>query len=95
MESKTYDRYLQERYDTFEAVCKRCGDCCGANDDPCRNLVRREDGAFFCNDYNNRLGLQKTASGKEFNCIFIREHITNGSLRPNCAYQDLAGKYDT
>ncbi len=93
MNSKTYDGYLREKDKTFEVLCRRCGDCCGANDDPCRNLAKLDDGTFACGDYENRLGFQKTVSGKEFNCVFIREHIANGSLRANCAYQNSMEKY--
>ncbi len=94
MDSKTYDRYLKEKDEMFEVICRCCGDCCGANDDPCRNLVRLDDGTFVCEDYENRLGSQKTVSGKEFNCVFIREHIVNNSLRENCAYHNLMKKND-
>ncbi len=87
MGSVKYETYLHRKEENFESLCTRCGDCCGAYDDPCRNLIKLEDGTYFCEDYKNRLGPQKTVSGKEFQCVSIREHIAKGSLRPRCAYR--------
>ncbi|MFQ5951989.1 MAG: hypothetical protein ACE5JK_01105 [Candidatus Omnitrophota bacterium] len=70
----------------FEAICKRCGECCGASDDPCLNLVKTKDGLYFCKDYKNRLKEQKTVSGKTFRCVPIREHIEKGTLKSGCSY---------
>ena len=86
MDDGSYQIYMLEKERQFEAVCRRCGQCCGALDDPCANLVRGDGGAYFCADYNNRLGPQKTVSGGSFNCVPIREHIAKGTLRPGCAY---------
>ena len=82
-----YSENLRDLESRFESVCKRCGLCCGADSDPCCNLVKLEDGTHFCDDYENRLGPQKTVSGKTFNCVSIREHITNDTLRIECAYR--------
>ncbi|MFH1799149.1 MAG: hypothetical protein ABH844_07440 [Candidatus Omnitrophota bacterium] len=87
MDLKKYSQYTKEKENKFEAVCARCGQCCGALDDPCQNLAKDESGRYFCKDYKNRLGPQKTASGNFFNCVPIREHISHSTLRPACAYK--------
>lgn len=90
MDSKKYLKYTSLKESEFEAVCKKCGQCCGALDDPCRNLVKLPGGGtYFCRDYMNRLGPQKTVSGKEFNCVSIRTHIGQGTLRAGCAYRGI------
>lgn len=84
------ERYLElsgDKERKFEAVCSMCGECCGALDDPCSNLERGQDGKYFCRDYANRLGPQKTLLGHIFSCVPIRDHIVAGSLRPKCAYR--------
>ncbi|MFH1878658.1 MAG: hypothetical protein ABH883_07630 [Candidatus Omnitrophota bacterium] len=87
MENTQYEKYLLSGELQFEARCVRCGECCGAMDDPCANLVKLQDNTYYCRDYANRLGPQKTLSGVPFNCVSIREHIGKGSLRQNCAYR--------
>jgi len=89
MDSEKYIKCASEQEDKFELICRRCGECCGALDDPCVNLVKAEtSNRWFCKEYNNRFKRQKTVSGKSFTCVSIREHIRNGTLRPNCAYND-------
>ncbi|MFC1480198.1 hypothetical protein ACFL5Y_01975 [Candidatus Omnitrophota bacterium] len=87
MDSQKYDKYLRQQGEEFESICTRCGQCCGALDDPCQNLAELDDGMYFCKDYENRLGPQKTAAGKPFNCVPIREHLSKSTLRQNCAYK--------
>jgi len=70
----------------FESLCRRCGQCCGALDDPCEELVKVERDKYFCKSYENRLGRKRTLSGAVFSCVPIREHIEKGTLRPSCAY---------
>jgi uncharacterized cysteine cluster protein YcgN (CxxCxxCC family) len=89
MDSNRYSEYASGKEEEFESICKRCGECCGSLDDPCRNLAKMDNGTYFCKDYSNRLGPQKTVSGKYFNCIPIREYISRDTLRPNCAYRKL------
>ncbi|MBU1894519.1 MAG: hypothetical protein ABIH85_01040 [Candidatus Omnitrophota bacterium] len=89
MDSRRYEKYGMGMEKEFETRCSRCGECCGALDDPCRNLVKVESQAgWFCKVYDNRFGEQKTVSGKTFHCVSIREHIKNDTLRPNCAYRN-------
>jgi len=89
MDNRKYYKLLQQKNFHFEKVCTRCGECCGASDDPCSKLVKQPDGTYFCKDYANRLGLQKTISGKSFHCVSIREHIEGKTLHEKCAYRKL------
>lgn len=78
--------YLQKQKEEFieyEARCRRCGACCGANDgDPCVHLEKRDDAKYYCNIYDNRIGMQRTLAGKQFACVPLRD------LRPNLPFKD-------
>ena len=84
------ERFLQRQEDDFrryEALCKQCGQCCGAfGDDPCEHLQKQEDGKYRCKVYDERLGLQRTASGNIFICIRIRDAHSQGIFYNNCGY---------
>ena len=84
-----YEDHLREKEAAYEALCKRCGACCGANEaDPCSHLLKDAEGLYFCSTYNDRLGLHKTVSGKEFNCVPLRKILFeswSGSWA--CAYK--------
>ena len=67
-----YRRHQAKQEQEWEARCHRCGACCGAQDDPCRNLIPLGEGRYRCSDYANRLGMQKTISGESFRCVPIR-----------------------
>ncbi len=82
-----YSKFALQQEEAFESLCKRCGECCGSLDDPCSNLIKQQDGTYYCKGYADRIGSQQTVSGKVFNCVSIREHIKNDSLRQNCAYR--------
>lgn len=87
MSETIFDKYMKEKEANFESICKRCGICCGANDgDPCRNLKQSSDGLYYCSDYENRLGPQRTVNGNAFTCVTIRELIKTNTLRHGCAY---------
>ena len=87
----TYENYLREKDSEYEALCKRCGACCGATEaDPCARLSKDDTGLYFCAAYNDRLGIQKTASGREFNCVPVSKILFeswSGSWA--CAYKRL------
>ena len=76
------------KYDVeYEKKCKRCGACCGTrNNDPCINLKKDLNNLFFCTQYSERLGVQKTISGKSFICVPIRNLLKSGSVPTDCAY---------
>jgi len=88
MDDSRYNTALKQKMSEFEGICRRCGLCCGVKDDACRNL-EKDGNKYKCIDYENRLGPQKTLSGKSFHCVPIREHIANRSLHPGCAYNEL------
>ena len=92
MDNVRYAAYQNDKLNDFEAKCKCCGRCCGAEDgDPCENLVRNFGTSYYCKIYDLRLGLQKTVSGKIFSCVSIGELIRRGSLREACAYKKIYG----
>ncbi|MEA3489407.1 MAG: hypothetical protein U9R44_03570 [Candidatus Omnitrophota bacterium] len=91
MDSLNYEKYSLEKEKKFDELCGRCGQCCGALDDPCRDLVKLDNGTYFCMIYDKRFGRRETVSGKAFNCVPIREHIAKGALRPGCSYRSVTG----
>jgi len=87
MEDTAYYKKLQEQEVSYEALCRRCGECCGAfGKDPCEHLVRAVDGRYACSAYADRLGPQKTVSGTIFICVTIRDVHKHGVFYNNCAY---------
>jgi len=88
MDTVKYEASQETAAHRFEEACRRCGECCGAADgDPCANLAADAVGAWYCRDYENRLGPQKTVSGKFFTCVPIRELMKQDALRLNCNYR--------
>ena len=84
----TYQQIQNENYINYENLCNRCGSCCGAHDgDLCSNLVKELDNKYYCKIYNNRLGLQKTQSGRVFTCVDIRNVIKFAEAPPTCVYR--------
>jgi len=83
-----YIEYQLKKEIEFERLCKRCGNCCGAKEDPCVHLVFDANGKSFCSIYNNRIGLHKTRSGKDFRCVMIRQILnTDWPGSQHCAYK--------
>jgi hypothetical protein len=84
-----YEKYWEDKYREYEDQCARCGSCCGAGeDDPCAYLRLSEGGGYRCAEYDQRTGLKKTVSGKEFLCVPIRRILFKywiGASR--CAYK--------
>ena len=88
MNEADYIQRQKEEFERWEACCKRCGACCGALDgDPCVNLRKDESGKYYCNIYDNRIGVQKTISGKSFACVPIRDLMPNLPFK-GCAYSE-------
>lgn len=85
----SYFKYQQQKLEDYENLCKRCGACCGISDkDPCINLKEEKEGRYFCKVYENRLGIQRSISGREFICVSIRAILHkswSGSF--NCVYK--------
>ncbi|MCA9406065.1 MAG: hypothetical protein KC684_05975 [Candidatus Omnitrophica bacterium] len=68
-----YEYLQQQKEKQWEAKCRRCGACCGSIEgDPCEHLLQLDNGLFACSIYENRFGLHKTVSGREFYCVPIR-----------------------
>lgn len=85
---REYESHLKQKEREYENICIRCGECCGATDgDPCVNLIYDELKQYYiCKDYDNRLGKQKTISGKTFTCVPIEENIREGTAHESCMY---------
>jgi hypothetical protein len=82
-----YAKKLEEQEAAREALCRRCGVCCGVGgSDPCGNLVEVSDGRYDCAAYAGRLGPQKTRSGHIFTCVTMRDIHKHGVFYPDCAY---------
>ena len=82
-------RYLskqEEECAVFEALCKRCGVCCGRDDEPCANLAADERGNYYCRVYKNRMGPQVTIKGCAFNCVPIQEVLKFSLPCDGCGY---------
>lgn len=68
-----YEALQRLQEEKWEALCGRCGACCGTFDgDPCEHLDKDQKGLYFCRIYENRFGLRKTRGGREFMCVPIR-----------------------
>ena len=88
MDGLRYQEYLYRKYREYEDMCQRCGACCGIRDgDPCAHLQGGDDGRYFCNIYEDRLGMRRTVSGKELKCVPIRTMFSKSWRgRNQCAY---------
>ncbi len=75
----------------FESICTRCGACCGAYDgDPCEELRQGEDGLYYCQVYENRLGQHHTVKGLEMDCVHITTKLNESWIGDElCAYKKL------
>jgi len=70
-----------------EEKCLRCGVCCGSTDGhPCKHLRQADDGTWFCNIYETRLGLHRTVDGILFECVPIQRLIEQNGGYEGCAY---------
>jgi uncharacterized cysteine cluster protein YcgN (CxxCxxCC family) len=87
-DARAYETTQKRLEAWYESLCRRCGKCCGAGEvDPCANLHEAEDGTFVCAVYETRLGKQKTVSGREFNCVLVREVLQHDGALLDCAYR--------
>ena len=73
MNENQYQKWQDGQIAQWEALCGRCGACCGAFDgDPCEHLCRDDAKKYHCSIYEHRFGTHKTISGKEIKCVPIR-----------------------
>jgi hypothetical protein len=84
-----YIRKQKEDELMYEALCKRCGTCCGAGSkDPCASLRKGPDGKYYCDVYDHRIGQRTTVSGNSFTCVPIRDVLTYAPPYPGCGYNN-------
>ncbi len=88
MDEKLYNQIQDRKLQEHEALCKRCGACCGVLEgDPCVYLKKEADGKYFCDVYDNRFGLRKTVKGEPVLCVPIRNMLNKTWWgRTQCAY---------
>jgi len=87
VDDEAYNKKIEDQARAYEALCRRCGECCGAGgEDPCNNLTKLEDGTYICSRYADRHGPQQTRSGKIFTCVNIRDVHEYGMFFKNCGY---------
>ncbi len=85
---QSYETYFSEHQRQWEDMCRRCGGCCGAYEDPCQHLKRDGRGAFYCEIYATRFGERLSLKGEKFDCVpvkqILRNHWKNDHL---CVYK--------
>ncbi|MDD5174370.1 MAG: hypothetical protein PHV48_06060 [Candidatus Omnitrophica bacterium] len=86
MDNMAYMDSQRRNSEEYEALCKRCGKCCGLETDPCVNLKKDISGNYYCAVYESRLGRQVTVSGRIFTCVEIREVVRKGLPNGGCGY---------
>ncbi len=74
LDDQKYEQWQEEQTRKWEALCGRCGACCGAFDgDPCEHLRKDGQHKYYCSIYENRFGVHKTINGNEIICGPIRK----------------------
>lgn len=88
MDDLIYEKHMIEKEKAHEALCRRCGACCGVFEKaPCEHLVKKGS-EYFCTIYENRFGIQKTTTGEKFKCVPIRNMLHKSwSGDWQCAYK--------
>ncbi len=92
-DEQAYHTWLATRQQDAEALCRHCGACCGALEDPCAHLVM-SDGHSSCSIYADRFGLRKTVAGRPFTCVPVREKL--GASWPGderCGYKRVGPSF--
>jgi hypothetical protein len=80
-----FQEWLNQKEGRWEALCGRCGACCGAVEgDPCEHLLGSKKGEYYCSIYQNRFGEHRTVSGKVFKCVPIKQIIHNSWPGDEC-----------
>lgn len=70
---QAYRQYLENQEKEFETRCRRCGACCGAEEDPCEHLQAVSSSSYTCDIYQQRFGAHRAKSGKELRCVELRD----------------------
>ncbi|MDO9548994.1 MAG: hypothetical protein Q7J65_08545 [Candidatus Marinimicrobia bacterium] len=73
----------------LEDLCICCGACCGSFDgDPCEHLRRDNEGTYYCDIYENRIGTHRTLSGRVMKCVPIMDKLNEDWIGDHlCAYK--------
>ncbi|MEI7998614.1 MAG: hypothetical protein WCH62_03815 [Candidatus Omnitrophota bacterium] len=90
LDQNAYENWQQQQQERWEALCVRCGACCGAFDgDPCEHLRTDVSQKYYCVVYENRFVVQKkTLTGKNINCVPIRGILNSSWLGDSiCGYK--------
>ncbi|MDD5584252.1 MAG: hypothetical protein PHV55_04260 [Candidatus Omnitrophica bacterium] len=83
-----YQEYRRKKEEEWEALCKRCGGCCGIFEDPCKHLKKDDNGKYFCEIYNDRFGVRESVGGKKFKCVHISQILNRNWFNDRtCAYK--------
>jgi uncharacterized cysteine cluster protein YcgN (CxxCxxCC family) len=83
-----YQEYRRKKETEWEALCTRCGVCCGVYEDPCRHLLKANDGKYLCGIYPERFGERESISGKKFKCVHITQILSRSWFNDRfCAYK--------
>ena len=69
---EAFHNWLSTKERDTESLCRHCGACCGASDDPCEHLTMTPEGRSHCAVYTNRFGAHRTVGGRPLNCVPIR-----------------------
>jgi len=73
-DQKRYQQLQERQFRAWEALCTRCGACCGVVEgDPCEHVTKLRSGQYACAIYEKRFGMHKTRSGRLFKCVPIRD----------------------
>lgn len=88
-DSKNYHHWQEDQEKKWEALCTQCGACCGSVEgDPCEYLFQNPDGKYFCGIYDNRFGYHQSISGKELQCVPVRNILHESWPGDNhCGYK--------
>lgn len=90
-DEKRYHDLQDKKLYEWEALCRRCGACCGrVEGDPCSHLVHDKEGNYGCAIYNDRFGMRHTLGGREFYCVPIRDILhKNWPGDDQCSYKKI------
>lgn len=79
------EQWLKLTQERWEALCGRCGACCGVVEgDPCEHLRGSKKGEYYCSIYENRFGEHRTVNGNVFKCVPVRQIIHNSWPGDEC-----------
>lgn len=82
-----YYQKQQQKEIEWEGLCRNCGACCGAFDDPCEHLIMTDQGSR-CAIYEFRFGHHKTISGDDLKCVPIRNILHENWIgSEGCTYK--------